>query len=63
MSPIKHMLFALSLVVSGVAVAAPAASAQGTTVVMIDEGRLLGESKAGQDIQTKLQLTRRSWGS
>ncbi|MFT5776848.1 OmpH family outer membrane protein [Hyphomonas sp.] len=55
MSPIKHMLFALSLVVSGVAVAAPAASAQGTTVVMIDEGRLLGESKAGKDIQTKLQ--------
>ena len=55
MSPIKHMLFALSLVVSGVAVAAPAASAQGTTVVMIDEGRLLGESKAGKDIQTKLK--------
>ncbi|WP_373002803.1 OmpH family outer membrane protein [Hyphomonas sp.] len=55
MSPIKHMLFVLSLVVSGVAVAAPAASAQGTTVVMIDEGRLLGESKAGKDIQTKLQ--------
>lgn len=55
MSPIKHMLFALSLVVSGVAVAAPAATAQGTTVVMIDEGRLLGESKAGKDIQTKLK--------
>jgi Skp family chaperone for outer membrane proteins len=55
MSPIKHMLFALSLVVSGVAVAAPAASAQGATVVMIDEGRLLGESKAGKDIQTKLK--------
>lgn len=55
MSPIKHMLFALSLVVSGVAVAAPAASAQATTVVMIDEGRLLGESKAGKDIQTKLK--------
>ena len=55
MSPIKHMLFALSLVVSGVAVAAPAASAQGTTVVMIDEGRILGESKAGKDIQTKLK--------
>lgn len=54
MSPIKHMLFALSLVVSGVAVAAPAASAQGTTVVMIDEGRLISESKAGKDIQTKL---------
>ena len=55
MSLIKHMLFALSLVVSGVAVAAPAASAQATTVVMIDEGRLLGESKAGKDIQTKLK--------
>jgi len=55
MSPIKHMLFALSLVVSGVAVAAPAASAQGATVVMIDEGRILGESKAGKDIQTKLK--------
>lgn len=55
MSPIRHMLFALSLVVSGVAVTAPAASAQGATVVMIDEGRLLGESKAGKDIQTKLK--------
>ena len=54
MSPIKHMLFALSFVVSGVAFAAPAASAQGTTVVMIDEGRLISESKAGKDIQTKL---------
>tara|TARA_R110001606_G_scaffold72613_2_gene167266 strand:+ start:1074 stop:1646 length:573 start_codon:yes stop_codon:yes gene_type:complete len=48
------MLFALSFVVSGVAFAAPAASAQGTTVVMIDEGRLISESKAGKDIQTKL---------
>jgi Skp family chaperone for outer membrane proteins len=55
MSPIKHMLFALSLVVSGGAVAAPAASAQGTTVLMIDEGRILGDSKAGKDIQTKLK--------
>jgi len=55
MSPIRHMLFALSLIVSGVAVTAPAASAQGATVVMIDEGRLLGESKAGKDIQTKLK--------
>ncbi len=55
MSPIKHMLVALSLVVSGVAFAAPAASAQGTTVVMIDEGRLISESKAGKDIQTKLK--------
>ena len=55
MSPIKHMLVALSLVVSAGVVAAPAASAQGTTVVMIDEGRLITESKAGKDIQTKLK--------
>tara|TARA_R110000787_G_scaffold20065_8_gene59707 strand:- start:17700 stop:18272 length:573 start_codon:yes stop_codon:yes gene_type:complete len=49
------MLFALSLVVSAAAVTAPAASAQGTTVVMIDEGRILSDSKAGKDIQTKLK--------
>ena len=54
MSPIKHMLVALSLMVTGAAVAVPAAAAQGTTVVMIDEARLLTESKAGKDIQTKL---------
>ncbi|WP_439620322.1 OmpH family outer membrane protein [Hyphomonas sp.] len=54
MSPLKNMLVALSLMVAGAAVAAPAALAQGTTVVMIDEGRLLTESKAGKDIQTKL---------
>ena len=54
MSPLKHMLVALSLMVTGAAVAVPAAAAQGTTVVMIDEGRLLTESKAGKDIQTKL---------
>lgn len=54
MSPIKHMLVAVSLMATGAAVAAPAAMAQGTTVVMIDEGRLLTESKAGKDIQTKL---------
>ena len=55
MSPIKNMLFALSLVVSAAAVVAPAASAQGTTIVMIDEGRILSDSKAGKDIQTKLK--------
>ena len=54
MSPLKHMLVALSLMVTGAAVAVPAAAAQGTTVVMIDEGRLLTESTAGKDIQTKL---------
>lgn len=54
MSPLKHMLVALSLMATGAGVAAPAAMAQGTTVVMIDEGRLLTESKAGKDIQTKL---------
>lgn len=54
MSPLKHMLVALSLMVTGASVAVPAAAAQGTTVVMIDEGRLLTESKAGKDIQTKL---------
>ena len=54
MSPIKHMLVAVSLMTTGAGVAAPAAMAQGTTVVMIDEGRLLTESKAGKDIQTKL---------
>ena len=55
MSLFKNMLIALSLVVSAAAVTAPAASAQGTTVVMIDEGRILSDSKAGKDIQTKLK--------
>jgi Skp family chaperone for outer membrane proteins len=54
MSPFKHILVALSLIVTGAGVAVPAAAAQGTIVVMVDEGRLLTESKAGKDIQTKL---------
>ena len=55
MSPIKYALIAVALTFSGLAVAAPAASAQGTVVVTIDEGRILGDSKAGKDIQTKLK--------
>ena len=54
MLPIKSFVTALALVFSTVAIAAPVASAQGTTVVIIDQGRIMRDSLAGKDIQTKI---------
>ena len=54
MSHLKKLLLAFAFLVTGAAVTVPAASAQGTTVIAIDEVKILRESKAGKDMATKL---------
>jgi outer membrane protein len=46
---------ALALAVTAPLTIASTAYAQGTKVIVIDSGRIITESKAGQDIRTKLQ--------
>lgn len=55
MKHMKSILTAFTLALATMATVSPAASAQGTTVVVIDEGRILAESKAGKDMFTKLK--------
>lgn len=55
MFSIKPMLAAFAFSLGTVAVAAPIASAQGTTVVVIDQGKIMRDSRAGKDIQAKLK--------
>lgn len=55
MFPVKSILMALALAVSAPLTIASTAYAQGTKVIVIDSGRIITESKAGQDIRTKLQ--------
>lgn len=55
MFSIKPMLAAFAFSLGAVAVAAPIASAQGTTVVVIDQGKIMRDSRAGKDIQTKIK--------
>lgn len=55
MSPIKYLFACLAFAVVAGATYTPAALAQGTNVVVIDEGLLLRDSKAGKDMQVKLQ--------
>lgn len=52
---IKSVFMAIALVIAPVIVSAPTASAQGTVVMVIDEGQILGNSKAGKDMFTKLK--------
>ena len=54
MSHLKKLLFAFAFLISGAAVTAPAAVAQGATVVAIDEVKILRDSKAGKDMAAKL---------
>lgn len=54
MSHLKKILLAFAFLIGGAAVTAPVAAAQGTTVVAIDEVKILRESKAGKDMATKL---------
>lgn len=54
MSPFKSFLVAFAITFSFVGVSAPLASAQGTTVVVIDQAKILRDSAAGKDIQTKI---------
>ena len=55
MKLMKSVLAALTLALASFFVAAPVATAQGSVVVVIDEGRILGDSKAGKDMLTKLK--------
>lgn len=54
MSHLKKLLFAFAFLISGFGVVAPIAAAQGTTVVAIDEVKILRDSKAGKDMAAKL---------
>ncbi len=51
MSPIKYIFAFLAFAIIAGSTYAPVAMAQGTNVVVIDEGRLLRDSKAGKDMQ------------
>lgn len=55
MSPLKTMLAAVAISFGSVAIAAPIAAAQGTTMVVIDQGKIMRDSRAGKDIQAKLK--------
>ncbi|MGA1341644.1 MAG: OmpH family outer membrane protein [Hyphomonas sp.] len=51
----KSVFAAIALLTGPAMVTAPIASAQGTVVMVIDEGQILANSKAGKDMFTKLQ--------
>lgn len=55
MTKTKTLLAALALAATMAAAPVPAASAQGAVIMVIDEGRIVGESKAGKDMFTKLK--------
>lgn len=55
MTKLKTFLAAFTLAVAAVFTIAPAAMAQGTVIMVIDESRILGDSKAGKDMFTKLK--------
>lgn len=54
MSHLKKILFAFALLIGSAAFTAPAAVAQGSNVIAIDEVKILRDSKAGKDMATKL---------
>ncbi|MEL6662339.1 MAG: OmpH family outer membrane protein [Pseudomonadota bacterium] len=51
---LKSILAAFALAFTAAGVASPAL-AQGTKVVVVDQGRVLSESRAGQDMRTKIE--------
>ncbi len=55
MTKIKTLLATFALATTTALAAAPTASAQGTVIMVIDEQRIVGESKAGKDMFTKLK--------
>ncbi len=55
MNKLKSLMIAVAIVIAPVVAAAPSASAQGTVVVVIDQGKILADSKAGKDMLTKLK--------
>lgn len=52
---VKTILAALALAVTTPLALAPVASAQGTKAIVIDRVQIVAQSKAGQDIRTKIQ--------
>jgi outer membrane protein len=54
MSHLKKIMFAFALLIGSAAFTAPAALAQGSNVIAIDEVKILRDSKAGKDMATKL---------
>lgn len=55
MFSVKSILAALALAVTTPLALAPVASAQGTKAIVIDRVQIVAQSKAGQDIRTKIQ--------
>ena len=55
MFPVKSILAAFALAVTAPISLASAAYAQGTKVIVIDRTQILTQSKAGQDVRTKVQ--------
>ena len=55
MTKLKTALTALMLSATALMVVAHPAAAQGTVIMVIDEGRIVAESKAGKDMFTKLK--------
>ncbi len=55
MTLFKSLIAALALASAPAFVSAPPAHAQGTKVIVIDQSRIMRESKGGLDIQQKLQ--------
>lgn len=55
MKLMKSMLAAFTIALATFFTLSPVAMAQGTNVVVIDEGRILADSKAGKDMFTKLK--------
>lgn len=55
MFPVKSILAALSMAVAAPLTIAAPAYAQGTNVIVIDRTQILTQSKAGQDVATKIQ--------
>ena len=54
MAFLKTLMASLALVLTSVSVIAPAATAQGTKVVVIDQARIMRDSAAGKDIVAKI---------
>ncbi|MEX1250135.1 MAG: OmpH family outer membrane protein [Hyphomonas sp.] len=55
MTNLRMLVAATMLAITFSTTLAPASYAQGTVVIIIDEGRILADSKAGKDLFTKLK--------
>ena len=55
MARIKNAFLAFALIFSSIAIVTPVATAQGTTVVVIDQRKIMRDSAAGKDIQNKMK--------